>query len=133
MITTGGEIVLPGLTGVTSAGLSADELESLGVPASAIVKLADSKTTCEDARLALASLAALPDESKRIIVVTDPFHTRRARWLFNRAAPELEVIPVAANPSWFDPDHWWATDIGIIVVAQEYVKFAVTLAQGCDG
>ena len=133
MITTGGEIVLPGLPGVTSAGLSADELESLGVPASAIVKLTDSNTTCDDARLALASLAALPGESKRVIVVTDPFHTRRAQWLFNRAAPELEVITVAANPSWFDPDQWWTTDIGIIVVAQEYVKFAVTLARGCDG
>ncbi len=133
VITTGDEIVLPGLPGVTAAGLSADELESLGVPASAIVQLAESKTTCDDARLTLASLAALPGEKKRVIVVTDPFHTRRAQWLFNRAAPELEVITVAANPSWFDADQWWATDIGIIVVAQEYVKFAVTLAQGCDG
>jgi uncharacterized SAM-binding protein YcdF (DUF218 family) len=133
IMTTGGEIVLPGLTGVTAAGLSADELESLGVPASAIIQLADSKTTCDDARLALASLAALPGEKKRVIVVTDPFHTRRAQWLFNRAAPELEVITVAASPSWFDPKQWWTTDIGIIVVAQEYVKFAVTLAQGCDG
>ncbi len=130
MITTGDEIVLPGLTGVTAAGLSADELESLGVPASAIIQLAESKTTCDDARLALATL---PGESKRVIIVTDPFHTRRAQWLFNRAAPELEVITVAANPSWFNPKQWWTTDIGIIVVAQEYVKFAVTLAQGCDG
>ena len=130
IMTTGGEIVLPGLPGVTSAGLSADELESLGVPASAIVQLTQSKTTCDDARLALS---ALPGEKKRVIVVTDPFHTRRAQWLFNRAAPELEVITVAANPSWFDPDQWWATDIGIIVVAQEYIKFAVTLAQGCGG
>ena len=129
MMTTGGEIVLPGLTGVTAAGLSADELQSRGVPASAIIQLTTSKTTCDDARLTLASL---PPGAHRILLVTDPFHTRRAQWLFNRAAPGLEVITVAATPSWFNASRWWATDTGIIVVAQEYVKFAVTLAQGCN-
>ncbi|MBI3242173.1 MAG: YdcF family protein [Chloroflexi bacterium] len=130
VITTGGEIHLPGLAELTAAGLAADELESRGVPPPAIIQLTESQTTCDDARL---TLAALPGDSKRVILVTDPFHTRRAQWLFNRAAPELDVIAVAASPSWFDPAHWWATDIGIIVVAQEYVKFAVTLAQGCNG
>jgi hypothetical protein len=43
----------------------------------------------------------------------------------------VEVITVAASPSWFDPAQWWQDDRGIIVVGQEYVKFAVTLVNGC--
>jgi uncharacterized SAM-binding protein YcdF (DUF218 family) len=128
VITTGGVVGLPGLPGVTFAELGANELTRLGVPASAIIQLSDATSTCDDARLALA---ALPPGARRLLLVTDPFHTRRARWLFARGAERVEVITVAASPSWFDPAQWWQDDRGIIVVGQEYVKFAVTLVNGC--
>lgn len=128
VITTGSTVGLPGLPDVTYAELSAKELARLGVPASAIIQLPASRSTCDDARL---SLAALPPGAARLILVTDPFHTRRAQWLFHRAGLEMEIITVAADPSWFDPTGWWQDDRGIIVVGQEYVKFALTAINGC--
>jgi uncharacterized SAM-binding protein YcdF (DUF218 family) len=113
---------------VTFAGLSAAELETRGVPAAVITQLPASTSTCDDARL---TLAALPPGAKQILVVTDPFHTRRAQWLFKRAANGVEVVMIAANPSWFDPARWWTEERGIIVVGQEYVKFGMTLVKGC--
>lgn len=128
VITTGEPIGLPGLGRVTFASLSAGELEQRGVPAAVITQLPASTTTCDDARLALA---ALPPGSTRVLVVTDPFHTRRAQWLFNRVAGGVDVVIIAANPSWFDAARWWTEERGIIVVGQEYVKFGMTLVKGC--
>jgi len=128
VVTTGGKVGLPGLPGVTFAELGANELQRRGVPASAIIQLSDATSTCDDARLARA---ALPPGAKRLILVTDPFHTRRAEWLFTQGVEGVKVITVAASPSWFDPAQWWKDERGIIVVGQEYVKFAVTLMNGC--
>ncbi len=129
IITTGDEIPLPGLPDATWAGLSAIELRQHGVPETHIVQIHNSQSTCDDARL---TLAALPRGARRVILVTDPFHTRRATWLFQRGAPDLQVAPVAAELDWFQPDGWWTDERSIIVVAQEYVKFAVTLVKGCQ-
>ena len=128
IITTGGHISLPGLPNTTWAGLSADDLARRGVPRSNIIQIPDSTSTCEDAQLAMA---ALPSDANRVIIVTDPFHTRRAQWMFEQAAPGVEIISVAADPSWFDPDIWWTEERGLIVVWQEYIKFAAILLKGC--
>ena len=129
VITTGGALPLPGLPKATWASLSASELQRLGVPAQNIIQLPTTTSTCEDALLAVAQL---PVGAKRVIIVTDPFHTRRAEWLFTRGAGSLEVIMVAANPSWFDPEIWWTEERGLIVVEQEYVKFVVNFLKGCQ-
>ncbi len=129
VITTGDQIPLPGLPDVTWATLSAVELQRRGVPESSIIQINGSTSTCEDARLAMA---ALPSGANRVIIVTDPFHTRRAEWLFQKGAPGVDVVTVPAELSWFDPSAWWTEDRGIIVVGQEYVKFAITLLKGCD-
>jgi uncharacterized SAM-binding protein YcdF (DUF218 family) len=128
MVTTGGHIALPGLPNTTWAGLSADELARRGVPESSIIQISDSTSTCEDAQMAIA---ALPTDTHRVIIVTDPFHTRRAQWMFEQAAPGVEIITVAARPSWFDPARWWTDERGWIVVFQEYIKFAAILLKGC--
>lgn len=129
VITTGSTIPLPGMATATWADLSARELVRHGVPDSSILRVAEGLSTCGDAR---SASAALPSGANRVIIVTDPFHTRRAEWLFVRGAPGLDVIAVPADPSWFDPDSWWTDERGIIVVWQEYVKFALTMLKGCD-
>lgn len=128
VITTGDKIPLPGLPDATWASLSKAELEQRGVPPEAILPIEDSTSTCVDAQLALA---ALPTGATRVIIVTDPFHTRRAEWVFQREMGAVEVVTVAASPSWFDASQWWSDERGIIVVGQEYVKFALTLLKGC--
>jgi uncharacterized SAM-binding protein YcdF (DUF218 family) len=128
VVTTGGSIPLPGLPEATWASLSAAELARRGVPADRIIQVPNSTTTCEDAQF---TIAALPPNITRVILVTDPFHTRRAEWVFQRELGAVEVVTVAASPSWFEADRWWTDERGIIVVGQEYVKFALTLLRGC--
>lgn len=65
----------------------AEALRGLGVPAAAIAIEDAARTTAENAR----NLRALLPDARSIWLVTQPFHTRRARWLFRRAgfAPRL--------------------------------------------
>ena len=64
----------------TEAAGMAEALHELGVPEAAIVVEDQSRTTAENAR---GVRARLPD-ARRIWVVTQPFHTRRAARLFRR-------------------------------------------------
>ncbi len=129
VVTTGEPLKIPSIDDTPFAKFSADYLKKLGVPETAILQLPESTSTCDDARLTLASL---PSGSKRIIVVSDPFHTRRSQMIFNgRLKNQVEVIMAAASPSWFDPSRWWMRENGIIAVGSEYLKLISTATRGC--
>ena len=66
----------------------------LGVPAEALRVERASRSTAENARLSAELLAR--DGCRRVWVVSQPFHTRRARLWFERAG--LEVL------AYYDPD-----------------------------
>ena len=60
-----------------------------------------------------------------VIVVTNSYHTRRARWTLERALGDLPVTIIMAgapHPE-FDETNWWRSEIGMILVFEEYVKF----------
>lgn len=129
VVTTGEPLKIPSIDDTPFAKFSADYLKKLGVPETAILQLPESTSTCDDARLTLASL---PLGSKRIIVVSDPFHTRRSQMIFNgRLKNQVEVIMAAASPSWFDPSRWWMRENSIIAVGSEYLKLISTATRGC--
>jgi uncharacterized SAM-binding protein YcdF (DUF218 family) len=129
VVTTGEPLKIPSIDDTPFAKFSADYLKKLGVPEAAILQLPESTSTCDDARL---TLGVLPSGAKRIIVVSDPFHTRRSQLIFNgRFKNQVEVIMVAASPSWFDPSRWWMRESGIIAVGSEYLKFISTATRGC--
>jgi uncharacterized SAM-binding protein YcdF (DUF218 family) len=130
VITTGESLQWVGLAG-TFAELSARELEAGGVPAARIQTLSTSATTCDDARLSRQLLAA--QGATALIVVSDPFHMRRAMLLFEReyAGSGIRLIPVAASPSWFDLDRWWTREKELRVVLEEYIKLGYYAAYGC--
>lgn len=130
VFTTGGSIPLPGMQDQTWAGLSAAALQKLGVPANKIIQVPESTSTCEDAQF---TYVRLPAGAKRVMIVTDPYHTRRAKWLFGLGAPGLRVVTVADSLPWFSPQTWWQNEQSLIVVEQEYVKFMVNLVKGCEG
>lgn len=44
---------------------------------------------------------------KKLLLVTSDFHTRRARRILQRVAPQLEVRSVGSRTASFDPDSWW--------------------------
>lgn len=67
---------------------------------------------------------------KRVILVTSAFHTRRARWIFERELADSAVtLEIAAAPQWeFDETNWWKDERGLITFANEYIKLAYYFA-----
>jgi len=79
-------------------------------------------TTFEDA---LVSLRAAENGGFRyLLVITSPYHTRRAEWIFSRVfagtGVRFGIYPSASF--YMDYDHWWAGWHGLGAVTGEYVK-----------
>jgi uncharacterized SAM-binding protein YcdF (DUF218 family) len=64
---------------------------------------------------------------KRIIIVTDEFHTRRARYAFEKIFDDsgIEVEVAGAPNEVFSDDDWWQSDSGISCYVLETIKFPV--------
>ncbi len=44
---------------------------------------------------------------KKLLLVTSDFHTRRARRILQRVAPQLDIRSVGSATASYDPDSWW--------------------------
>ena len=66
---------------------------------------------------------------RRIIIVTDHFHTRRALYAFEKVFDKsgIEVQVGAANNEIFDATNWWTSDIGISSFVLETIKYPIYL------
>lgn len=62
---------------------------------------------------------------KSVTIVTDAFHTRRARWAFRRVMGDDSVaFTCAATPySLALVGQWWRSEYGLVQVVVEYIKF----------
>lgn len=62
---------------------------------------------------------------RAVTIVTDAFHTRRARWTFRRIIRDEHVaFTCAATPYSLNlVDRWWQSEYGAIQVIVEYIKF----------
>jgi uncharacterized SAM-binding protein YcdF (DUF218 family) len=89
------------------AELMEHDLIERGVPKDRIIRFPhDADSTREEAG-ALAPLIA-EHNWHSIIVVTSNYHTRRARYIFNRVIPSTVTVRVAsARDGSFDVDNWW--------------------------
>ena len=100
----------------------AGQLGRAGVPDAALMLLDAPETTHQEAQMALALLRERA--AKRVILVTDTFHSRRARSVFVDvfAGSDIEVVSVPSEPAWFAPDHWWRDERSALAVFNEYAK-----------
>lgn len=66
---------------------------------------------------------------KRIIIVTDEFHTRRAHYAFEKifANSGIDVEVAGTSNEVFSIDNWWTSDRGIMAYFGETIKFPVYL------
>jgi uncharacterized SAM-binding protein YcdF (DUF218 family) len=64
------------------------------------------------------------DARATVAIVTDPAHTRRARWAVNRALPTYadRVCVIAAFNDLYDENTWWQSDAGLALTLTEYLK-----------
>jgi hypothetical protein len=109
------------------AELEEHDLTDRGVPISAVVRFAH---RAEDTREEAAAISQLVSSHgwKRIILVTSNFHTRRARYIYERSlAPGTVLRVVAARDHDFDPDNWWTSRTGIKIFAHELVGMVVAI------
>jgi hypothetical protein len=99
-------------------------LEANDVPASAMRLIGPASSTAHEAGLVAGW--ARRCGWKHVIVVTSPYHTRRAGWLFRRALSGTRVTAVAANQS-VHPWTWWAHERETEEVLLEWVKALASL------
>ena len=99
-------------------------LEKEGAPASAIQTFGGKVSSTREESLGVHAWVA-QHPSHRLIIPTDPFHTRRVKWLFSRALKDQQVeVNVASVPSSrYDPLSWWNSEEGMIGFQNEVIKF----------
>jgi uncharacterized SAM-binding protein YcdF (DUF218 family) len=109
------------------AELMEHDLIERGVPKDKILPVEhDSDNTREEAE-ALAKVA-VQRKWKSVIVVTSNYHTRRARYIFERVFPPGIVIRVTgARDGDFDPERWWEKRISIKKLAREMAGMVVAM------
>jgi len=61
-----------------------------------------------------------------VIIPTDPFHTRRVRWLFRKQLKPIgaQVIVRAVPVRDYTASDWWKHENGIVAFQNEVLKFA---------
>jgi len=105
----------------TWASLMKEQAVSLGIPKDAILLEDQSETTEEDARFTKQILDT--HQYKSCILVTSPYHSRRAYTIFKKImGKEITVISAPCNPSWFRFDDWWKRRKDRANVLAEYSK-----------
>ncbi len=109
------------------AELMEHDLVERGVPRDKIVRFShDGDSTLEEAH----SLVRIVKERKwhSVIVVTSNFHTRRARYIFQRVFPlGVEVRVASARDGDFDPEHWWKERKSIKELTKEFAGMVVAV------
>lgn len=111
----------------SAAELEQHDLLERGVPAAAITKLVHrARDTREEALEVSATLSS--HGWKKVLIVTSNYHTRRARYIYQRTLPpgsQLRVI--AAHDPEYDPDKWWWSRAGVKTFFRETLGFCVAL------
>lgn len=101
-----------------------------GVPAADIVVLPEATNTRQEA----STLHALMRRNQwhSMIVVTSPFHARRALFTIERHAGELKFLssPVAPAPPEWQPQQWWQRRKDVFVTVREFISWGNTLVGG---
>jgi len=102
--------------------IQADVLRQMQVPASAIGSPADPEDSTR-AEAEACAVYARKNGFRRIIVVTSPYHTTRARATFVRAMKgSCDVIMRADRYEPADTDRWWTAFPDRYDVVTEYLK-----------
>jgi uncharacterized SAM-binding protein YcdF (DUF218 family) len=115
---------------VSSAELMKRDAVRLGVPVGAILVEPASATTEENARFTAQLMA--DHGLHTAILVTSPYHQRRASLLFSRSFAPIGLTfrnYPARDPRW-DPDRWWIREASRTLTLVELAKLGATIIGG---
>ncbi len=103
---------------------------SRGVPKGKIFPILNSKSTYDDATLSLAECRKR--NIKALIVVSEPFHTKRAFYVFKKVFKNsgIKVMIYPVQDSWYRRDNWWYSELGLMSTTDEYIKFVYYQLKG---
>jgi uncharacterized SAM-binding protein YcdF (DUF218 family) len=109
------------------AELMEHDLIERGVPKEKIVRVAhNAENTREEAQALVQQ--ALEHKWRSVIVVTSNYHTRRARYIFQRVFPaQFQVRVTGAHDGDFDPEHWWQTRQSLKELTREFAGMIVAM------
>ncbi len=104
----------------------------LGVPEADVIVMRDARNTRAEARL-LESLMSSNGWNSAIIV-TAPFHSRRALFTIKRAAPggRFRSFPTEPVPPEWQPDYWWRRRSDMYLTIREALAWINTLLSGWE-
>lgn len=105
-------------------------LLGLGIPTSAVITSAEGINTRIEAKLITTLMRKQGWHSA--IIVTSPFHTRRAHFTFQQAAPDLTFysVPTPAQPPEWQPVNWWKRRGDSSVTLREFLAWGNTVVNG---
>ncbi|MCK5824622.1 MAG: YdcF family protein [Ichthyobacteriaceae bacterium] len=85
------------------------------------------KSTYDEARDLLRYIET--NKLKRVIIVTDNFHTRRALLAFNKIidSDSLQIEIAGAPNDVYDVTNWWKTERGLSAYISEFFKYILYL------
>ena len=94
------------------------------VPENSIIAIGSGVASTYDESLAVRAWME-QNGAKSIIIPTDPFHTRRVRWLFHKQLDPLNarVIVETAPTQAYSETNWWQREQGVIAFQNEVFKF----------
>jgi uncharacterized SAM-binding protein YcdF (DUF218 family) len=102
-------------------------LEHLGVPRIAVIRLGSGHVSTLDEANSLKRY--LGERKGTVIIVTSPYHARRAKLIFERAMPQVRWL-VACPPEGRLPDRWWTDQRAARDALTEAAKLLFYLAGG---
>jgi uncharacterized SAM-binding protein YcdF (DUF218 family) len=103
------------------------DLIERGVPKEKIIRFSqDADNTREEAE-AVGKLA-VARHWKSLVIVTSNYHTRRARYIYEKVLPAGIAVSLAgAKDGDFDPERWWETRKSIKLFAKELAGMVVAI------
>ncbi|MBI9045434.1 MAG: YdcF family protein [Anaerolineaceae bacterium] len=107
--------------GTSYSSLMKFELIQSGIPENAIMVTDIQVQTTYDEAIATKELLQSKNMDS-LIIVTDPFHTRRTKMIFNQilAGSNIETIIRPVRNHWYNSKTWWFTSTGRKATIREF-------------
>lgn len=120
---TGGRIEIP-LVNTTYSRLSKEYAVAKGVRPEALLPLESHATSTYEEALELKQFLESGAPIRSIIIVSSPYHSRRARWAFKKVLDDRVVLRCTPVPFEMarNKRRWWTDEESLRIVVEEYLK-----------